>query len=198
MQTPIQIVFHGIGHSQAVEDHIRERAARLEHFHPKLMRCHVTIDQPHRHRQQGNKLNVRVSLQVPGEEIVVTNYAITVNGMPFAVAKALGYFKEEGANVTGILSSGGGGTTIRNLLGGNLAYGETSLASVVTAAQQGAKLKIISGNAQRSITNRRTSAPAVITSARPGSTAARRRTSWTRIRLSRSVAFETSADEICA
>ena len=75
MQTPIQIVFHGIGHSQAVEDHIRERAARLEHFHPRLMRCHVTIDQPHRHRQQGNKFSVRLALHVPGEQIVVTKDA---------------------------------------------------------------------------------------------------------------------------
>lgn len=81
------------------------------------------------------------------EQIVVSNYGVTVNGMPFAVAKALGYFEEEGANVTGILSSSGGGTTVRNLLGGDVAYGEVSLASVVAAAQQGADLKIISGNA---------------------------------------------------
>ncbi len=81
------------------------------------------------------------------EEIVASNYGVTVNGMPFAVAKALGYFKQEGADVTGILSSSGGGTTIRNLIGGNLAYGESSLASVVAATKQGAKLKIISGNA---------------------------------------------------
>jgi NitT/TauT family transport system substrate-binding protein len=81
------------------------------------------------------------------EEIVVSNYAQTVNGMPFAVAKALGYFQQEGANVTGILTSMGGGTTIRNALGGDLAYAETNLPSVVIANQQGAKFKIISGNA---------------------------------------------------
>lgn len=81
------------------------------------------------------------------EEIVVSNYGVTVNGMPYAVAQALGYFEEEGAEVTGILSSSGGGTTIRNLLGGDLAYGESSLASIVAAVQQGAPLKIISGNA---------------------------------------------------
>ena len=81
------------------------------------------------------------------EEIVASNYGVTVNGMPFAVAKALGYFKQEGADVSGILSSSGGGTTIRNLMGGNLAYGESSLSSVVTAVQKGAKLKIIAGNA---------------------------------------------------
>ena len=85
--------------------------------------------------------------QAAAEEIVVTNYGVTVNGMPFAVAKALGYFEEEGADVTGILSSSGGGTTIRNLLGGNLAYAESALPAVVTAVQEGAELKIIAGNA---------------------------------------------------
>ena len=81
------------------------------------------------------------------EDIVVSNYGVTVNGMPYAVAQALGYFKEEGANVTGILSSSGGGTTIRNILGANVAYGESSLASIVSAIQKGADLKIVSGNA---------------------------------------------------
>ena len=88
-----------------------------------------------------------IGAQARAEQIVVTNYGVTVNGMPYAVAEALGYFKEEGANVTGILSSGGGGTTIRNLLGGNHAYAESSLASIVAARKKGADLKIISGNA---------------------------------------------------
>jgi ribosome-associated translation inhibitor RaiA len=75
MQTPIHIVFHGIAHSDAVESQVRERAGKLEQIHPKLMRCHVTIDQPHRHKHQGNKFSVRLSLHVPGEEIVVNKDA---------------------------------------------------------------------------------------------------------------------------
>lgn len=88
-----------------------------------------------------------IGAQAHAEQIVVSNYGVTVNGMPYAVAEALGYFKEEGADVTGILSSGGGGTTIRNLLGGNHAYAESSLASIVAARKKGADLRIISGNA---------------------------------------------------
>ncbi len=80
------------------------------------------------------------------EEIVVSNYKVTTNGMPFAVAVEKGYFKDHKANVTGILSSDGGGTTIRNLLGGKLAYGEAAVSAVVSAVQGGADLKIISGN----------------------------------------------------
>ena len=84
--------------------------------------------------------------RVAAEQIVVSNYAVTTNGMPFAIAMEKGYFKEAGADVTGILTSEGGGTTIRNLLGGDLAYGEAAVSAVVTAIQQGADLKIISGN----------------------------------------------------
>ncbi|MFN0304047.1 MAG: ABC transporter substrate-binding protein [Burkholderiales bacterium] len=80
------------------------------------------------------------------EEIVVSNYKVTTNGMPFAIAVEKGYFKDFKANVTGILSSDGGGTTIRNLLGGKLAYGEAAVSAVVSAVQGGADLKIISGN----------------------------------------------------
>src|SRR4051794_1687604 len=83
-----------------------------------------------------------------GEEIVVSNYAVTTNGMPYAVALAKGFFKQNGADVTGILTSEGGGTTVRTLLGGNLAYGEINLTAPVIAMQQGADLKIISDNVQ--------------------------------------------------
>jgi len=80
------------------------------------------------------------------EQIVVSNYAVTTNGMPFAVAMEKGYFKEFKVQVDGILTSDGGGTTIRNLLGGKLSYGEAAVSAVVSAVQGGADLKIISGN----------------------------------------------------
>src|SRR6201995_2680424 len=83
---------------------------------------------------------------VRAEQIVVSNYGIAANGMPYAVAMAKGFFKEEGADVSGILSSNGGGTTLRNLLGGNLDYGEVDLAGAVAAIEQGNDLHIISDN----------------------------------------------------
>jgi NitT/TauT family transport system substrate-binding protein len=80
------------------------------------------------------------------EQIVVSNYGVTTNGMPFAIAREKGYFKEQKVDVDGILTSDGGGTTIRNLLGGKLSYGEAAVSAVVSAVQGGADLKIISGN----------------------------------------------------
>ena len=85
---------------------------------------------------------------VHAEEIVVSNYGVTTNGMPYAVAMAKGFFKQHGADVTGILTSEGGGTTVRTMLGGNLAYGEINPTATVIAIQQGADLKIVSDNVQ--------------------------------------------------
>ncbi len=86
------------------------------------------------------------AVSVHAEQIVVSNYGVSPNGMPFAVALEKGFFKEAGVNVDGILTSDGGGSTIRNLLGGKLAYGEAAPSAVVAAVQGGADLKIISGN----------------------------------------------------
>jgi len=87
-------------------------------------------------------------LSAQAEEIVVSNYGVTTNGMPYAVAMAKGFFKQQGADVTGILTSDGGGTTVRTLLGANLAYGESNPTATVVAIQQGADLKIVSDNVQ--------------------------------------------------
>ena len=83
---------------------------------------------------------------VQAEEIVVSNYGVSANGMPYAVAMEKGYFKEEGANVTGILSSAGGGTTLRNMLAGNAPYAEVNPNAVIAAIQQGADIKFVSDN----------------------------------------------------
>ena len=87
-----------------------------------------------------------LSCTAQAEEIVVSNYGVSANGMPYAVAMEKGYFKEEGANVTGILSSAGGGTTLRNMLAGNAPYAEVNPNAVIAAIQQGADIKFVSDN----------------------------------------------------
>ena len=61
----------------------------------------------------------------------------------YAIAKEKGYFKEAGLDVTGFLTSAGGGTTVRNVLASELPYGEVALPAVIAAAQQGLELTIV-------------------------------------------------------
>ncbi|HEY1460247.1 MAG TPA: ABC transporter substrate-binding protein [Casimicrobiaceae bacterium] len=81
------------------------------------------------------------------EELAVGNYGVSANGMPFGVALVKGYFKDEGINITGLISSAGGGTSLRNVLnGGGVPYGEVNPGVVVSAILAGADLRIISDN----------------------------------------------------
>jgi NitT/TauT family transport system substrate-binding protein len=80
------------------------------------------------------------------EQIAVGNFGVSANGMPFAVAVEKGYFKAEGIDVSGIITSAGGGTSLRNMLAGGVPYGEVNPGVVIAAIQQGADLKIISDN----------------------------------------------------
>ena len=43
------------------------------------------------------------------QQIVISNFGVSANGMPYAVAMDKGFFRDEGINVTGILTSAGGG-----------------------------------------------------------------------------------------
>jgi NitT/TauT family transport system substrate-binding protein len=82
------------------------------------------------------------------EQIAVGNYAIAANGMPYGVALAKGYFKEEGADIDGIISSQGGGTSVRNMIAGGVAYGEANPGAIAVANLQGADLVIIADTVQ--------------------------------------------------
>ena len=75
MQVPLEIVFHNVDRSAAVEAAVRERAAKLEQFATDITSCRVTIEAPHKHHQQGNIYTVRVALHYPGGEAVATRSA---------------------------------------------------------------------------------------------------------------------------
>jgi NitT/TauT family transport system substrate-binding protein len=78
------------------------------------------------------------------EEISVTHWGNLMYGVPYAVAQEKGFFKKAGVDVTGILTSTGGGTTVRNVLAGNLLFGETSLAAAVAAKKAGQDILVVS------------------------------------------------------
>ena len=82
-----------------------------------------------------------------GNDITVTHWGVLMYGAPYAVALDQGYFEEEGFDLGDILTSSGGGTTVRNVLTGGLIYGETSLAAAVAAHLQGHEVVIINTGA---------------------------------------------------
>ena len=72
MQLPLQIRFHNLEPSDAVEANIRKHAERLERFCDQIISCRVMIDAPHKHHHQGNMYHVTVDVRTPGDESVAS------------------------------------------------------------------------------------------------------------------------------
>jgi ribosomal subunit interface protein len=71
MQTALQITVRGMEHSDALDQHIREKVEKLDRLYPKLMGCRVVAELEDRHKHQGKHFAVRVDVTAPGKEIVV-------------------------------------------------------------------------------------------------------------------------------
>lgn len=72
MNLALQITFHGVPPSHAVESKIRSRAAKLTKYYDSITSCRVAVEAPHRHHERGNHFRVRVELSVPGETLVAS------------------------------------------------------------------------------------------------------------------------------
>lgn len=72
MDDPLEIRFHNVDPSSAMEAAIRERAGRLDRLYPRLTRCLVAVESPHRQHRKGNQFEVHIDLWVPGGHLAVT------------------------------------------------------------------------------------------------------------------------------
>lgn len=84
-----------------------------------------------------------IASPVKADEISVTQWGASLYGLPYSVAMSQGLFKKAGVDITGILSSNGGGTTVRNILASPTPYGEVAVSAALAAARQGMDLEIV-------------------------------------------------------
>lgn len=71
MQTPLQLTFHQLPHSAALEADIKRRVDELESRFDRIVSCRVSVEAPHRHQHNGQLYRVSVDLGVPGRHLVV-------------------------------------------------------------------------------------------------------------------------------
>jgi cold shock CspA family protein/ribosome-associated translation inhibitor RaiA len=72
MLVPLEIHFHNVDRSEAVEAAVRERAEKLEEFADDIVSCRVTVERPHKHHRRGNLFAVKVDLRFAGGEVVAS------------------------------------------------------------------------------------------------------------------------------
>lgn len=71
MVNSLNIKFHNIPASEAVETEIRKRAEKLSQISDRINRCDVTVETNGKHKHQGHLYEVRIDLTIPGAEIVL-------------------------------------------------------------------------------------------------------------------------------
>jgi ribosomal subunit interface protein len=71
MQTPLEITFRNMDHSDAVEARIREKVEKLEQVYDRITACRVRVEAINRQHTKGNLFQVNIELSVPGKQVVV-------------------------------------------------------------------------------------------------------------------------------
>jgi NitT/TauT family transport system substrate-binding protein len=111
----------------------------------------MTIDQSHGRAAFGIAallIGLSMARLAAAETITVTHWGAAFYGAPYAVAMDKGFFKQRGVDVTGVLTSTGGGTSVRNTLAGDLHYGEVALPAAIEAIRAGQPIKIVCAGAE--------------------------------------------------
>jgi ribosomal subunit interface protein len=72
MQLPLQITFHDLPPSDAIEQYVRKHAAKLDAFAPRITRCRVALERPHRHSRHGGHYRVAIAVSLPEGTVVAT------------------------------------------------------------------------------------------------------------------------------
>lgn len=85
-------------------------------------------------------------LPAQSETIVASHYGFLFNTAPIAVAIERGEFKKRGIDITEVISSSGGGTTMRNQIASGAGYGVVGTAAALAAYREGHDIRIVSAN----------------------------------------------------
>ena len=85
MQTPLQVTFHNLPHSDAIHEEIRTRADKLDALYDRIIGCRVVVDSPHRGKVKAKTYEVRIDISVPGHELIInhephTDFRVAING----------------------------------------------------------------------------------------------------------------------
>ncbi len=73
MQTPLQVTFRSMAHSEALATHLARRAEQLERLFDRIVSCHVVVEFEGRHHRRGDRYRFSINVGLPGHEILVNH-----------------------------------------------------------------------------------------------------------------------------
>lgn len=69
----LEISFRDIGHSDAVEHQIREKASKLTATYDDITGIRAVVGMPHNHSNKGRLAHVSLEIGLPGETVAITH-----------------------------------------------------------------------------------------------------------------------------
>ena len=72
MDRPLDIAFHNLMPSAAIEAEIRKHVEKLEARFTRLIGCRVSVEKLHNQHRTGNIFEVHITLSVPGRDLAVS------------------------------------------------------------------------------------------------------------------------------
>ena len=79
-------------------------------------------------------------------KITVSQYGRLVATLPWAVALEKGMLRDAGLDIDGITAGAGGGTSLRNMLAGELPYAEIATSAAIAGSLAGVELKALASS----------------------------------------------------
>ena len=87
------------------------------------------------------------------DEIHVSHFGQVMLSVPWIIALEQDLFRKNGIDVTDVISSQGGGTTLRNMLAGGIPFADAAMGATVTGFAAGLPIKIVGASSVNAADN---------------------------------------------
>jgi ribosome-associated translation inhibitor RaiA len=74
MDTPVEIHFHGIEKSEAIEQRVREKIAKLQRHFARMTSCRVGIEVPQRTADRPKIYQIKIEIGIPRRRPIVVSH----------------------------------------------------------------------------------------------------------------------------
>jgi ribosome-associated translation inhibitor RaiA len=73
VQTPLQLTFRTMTHSDVLATHVGRRAEQLDTLYDRIFSCHVVVELSGHHHRRGDRYRVCINVGLPGHELLVNH-----------------------------------------------------------------------------------------------------------------------------
>jgi ribosome-associated translation inhibitor RaiA len=71
---PVEVHFHGLEKSTAVEERVREKVDKLARHFDRMTHCRVVVEAPHRNPQRPKIYQIKIEVGMPGRSPIVVSH----------------------------------------------------------------------------------------------------------------------------